>query len=283
MNGLRRIAKLRVWSLHAALLSGALLDSWNNSLALASYNAAWHLTVATALIMFGTVILNWCLRRWPLAYEHLGVRAKIKRVGPKHQFQVFLLTVMFWVVAWWSETHPQPAWVGMLRPNVSFLSFFVKNHPLRDLVVGGTTFRMIGSSDEFIRISGRTGLALQSEREKLLLTTRVHDRQGRLVGEIVRNEWRVRPVSAWDRNYTSDALEVRDESGDVVLQVRMLPTAVHLQAKFHCPSDSVAFVAQQAPRKGAAFVKGREYVDRVRIKPIFRYPSDFNMGELDPN
>lgn len=50
----------------------------------------------------------------------------------------------------------------------------------------------------------------------------IRDRSGRLVAEIVNNEWKVNPQNAWDRNYSADALEVRDPTGDIVLQVKAL-------------------------------------------------------------
>ncbi|MGB7099495.1 MAG: hypothetical protein WBD95_12130, partial [Xanthobacteraceae bacterium] len=42
---------------------------------------------------------------------------------------------------------------------------------------------------------------------KIKVSTQITDADGKMIAEIIRNEWRVSPGQAWDRNYSDDALE----------------------------------------------------------------------------
>jgi hypothetical protein len=64
---------------------------------------------------------------------------------------------------------------------------------------------------------------------KAKISTRITDESGNLIAEIIRNEWKVAPTRAWDRNYSGDALEVKDSRGYVVLQVRVLADRIQIQ------------------------------------------------------
>src|SRR5262249_43353624 len=60
------------------------------------------------------------------------------------------------------------------------------------------------------------------------VSTKMTDSHGNMIAEIYRNEWKVRP-GAWDRNYSDDALEVKDDRGVIVLQVKVLPDRIQIQ------------------------------------------------------
>jgi hypothetical protein len=65
---------------------------------------------------------------------------------------------------------------------------------------------------------------------KVKVSTRIANDTGSLLIEIIRNEWLVAPPpQTWDRNYSDDALEVRDGSGRIVLQVRSLLDRIQIQ------------------------------------------------------
>jgi hypothetical protein len=96
-----------------------------------------------------------------------------------------------------------------------------------------------------------------------------------MIAEIINNEWKVNPHNAWDRNYTKDALEVRDPSGDIVLQVRVIENRVQLQAILYTSDGNIlGFV-------DGGFGKGLIVFDRKhKIKPIFKYPSELHLGKF---
>jgi len=104
---------------------------------------------------------------------------------------------------------------------------------------------------------------------QLKFSTTVRDKEGNLIVEIVDNAWRVSPSTAncWDKNYTDDALEVKDGRGRVVLQVKLLPDRVQLQVEW--------------PNMGDSSMVGANYSQEDGIKPMFKYPSNEHWGELD--
>ena len=72
-------------------------------------------------------------------------------------------------------------------------------------------------------------LTVESIDGKIKVSTRIDDADGNLIAEIIRNEWKVFPGRSWDRNYSDDALEVKDARGLVVLQVRALADRIQIQ------------------------------------------------------
>jgi hypothetical protein len=111
------------------------------------------------------------------------------------------------------------------------------------------------------------------------------DREGHLIAELVRNEWKVAPPPrTWDRNYTDDALEVRDARGLVVLQVRALKDRVQLQGQWRIdmgpPNGIRQLTVRENPERGAELNISPADAVPPPIAPIFEYPSDRHLGEL---
>lgn len=136
-----------------------------------------------------------------------------------------------------------------------------------------------------MQIFDDVALTVEEEDSQLKLSTLVRDRFGRAVAEITKNEWKTNPHNSFDRNYSKHAIEVKDASGDIVLQVRLLRDRVQLQAKFY-----------DATGRGVAFGMGRDPEGRLggimeftgtlrpllamRMQPIFKYPSDRYLGQF---
>ncbi len=127
-------------------------------------------------------------------------------------------------------------------------------------------------------------LTIVREEGHVKVSTIIRDRTGRVVAELVKNEWRVNPHNSWDRNYTSDALEVRDPTSDIVLQIKVLEDRVQLQAKFHDSGGrGFEFGKVLGPQGwgGGIEITGPAYPQlQMRIAPIFKYPSDSRFGSL---
>ena len=124
---------------------------------------------------------------------------------------------------------------------------------------------------------------------KVKVSTRIANDTGSLLIEIIRNEWLVAPPpQTWDRNYSDDALEVRDGSGRIVLQVRSLLDRIQIQGMWWVdlgPPNGVRRMTMWEgtdPEKGAQLVftprSGRD--PPPEIAPMFVYPSELHLGEL---
>ena len=121
---------------------------------------------------------------------------------------------------------------------------------------------------------------LASTRDgQLYVSAKVFDASSRQIVEIVDNEWKVaEPPLTWDRNYTTNALEVCDDKGDVVFQVVLRGHEISFQAKlFGSDGKSVAFVEPTPSRFQQVFV---DPVSTLKIQPLFVYPSRRHLGEL---
>jgi hypothetical protein len=71
-------------------------------------------------------------------------------------------------------------------------------------------------------------LSVEQVDNSYKFSTTITDKDGKTIAKIVQNDWKISP-DAWDRNYNNDSLEVIDDHGIVVLQVRLRPDRVQLQ------------------------------------------------------
>ncbi len=138
---------------------------------------------------------------------------------------------------------------------------------------GQPLFRFIGASDLLIeRIDGR-----------LCFSTKIRDRDGRLVAELVRNDWKV-STTAWDRNYDDNALEVIDPYGNVALQIQVLPDRIRLQGEWwDDKGGGMRFVKSADAKHPGAFIvplTRSDYRAEPHIERMFVYPSDKNFRRL---
>jgi hypothetical protein len=125
---------------------------------------------------------------------------------------------------------------------------------------------------------------------KLLVSARIRARDG-LVAEIVDNEWRVSPPpKTWDRNYSPNALEVKDSEGSIVFQIKLDEDTTgspgsggaSLQGIFY-DSDGNGVAITAAPGGDGAFVTVMPKGSAIRvpqISPLFKYPSSLHLGEF---
>lgn len=135
-----------------------------------------------------------------------------------------------------------------------------------------------------LEIFENNSLTILIEDGQVKVSTLVRDRNGRLVAELLKNEWKINSNNTFDRNYSKDALEVKDESGDIVLQVRLVEDRVQLQGIFYDPTGrGVALGKVVGPKGIGGGIERTEpnhpYIT-MRIQPIFKYPSDLHLGEL---
>jgi hypothetical protein len=165
------------------------------------------------------------------------------------------------------------------------------------LINGDHVSRMIqvGDSGPHIRFDGKEGepifrlfkdsdLLVEIVNGRLKISTKLADRSGRVVAELIRNEWKVAPSpQVWDRNYSDDALEVKGPDGNIILQTRILPDKIQIAGVWYGPNSS--FFAMSPGPDGTGFLRinpqgGDPNFAPPKIKPMFNYPSDLHFGEL---
>lgn len=123
-------------------------------------------------------------------------------------------------------------------------------------------------------------LRIKVESGQIKVSGLIRNPQGNVMAELVDNEWKVNPNQILDRNYAKHALEVRDQTGDVVLQVRVIEDRIQLQFKAYGP-DGGAVVMAKNPKGPGGFLSNEPLeVRHLRINPIFKYPSDLHLGEF---
>ncbi len=138
--------------------------------------------------------------------------------------------------------------------------------------------------DALLRMFGDSSLVIENRDGQVEVSTKVKDREGTLIAELVRNEWSINKNTAYDRNYSTDALEVRDSTGDIVLQVRAAGDRIQLQGKFYGRNDKGVgigkMIGPDGKVGGCIEITGPERPEmRLHIEPIFKYPSSQHLGQ----
>jgi hypothetical protein len=116
----------------------------------------------------------------------------------------------------------------------------------------------------------------------LLVSAKIRDATGKLVAELVDNEWSVNRNNYYDRNYRDDLIEVMDEPGRVVLQAVALTDAVYLSGMLTCRNGAGTYFGPR-PDGGWLMQFGLGLPGDTRhtpaIGPICTYPSSLHLGE----
>lgn len=158
-------------------------------------------------------------------------------------------------------------------------------YPKLELGDSGAIFLFAGEAGTpLFKFFENSHLTVVKEGGQLKVSTNIYDKRGNLVAELRNNEWRVNQNISFDRNFSNHALEVKDSSGDVVLQVRLVEDRIQIQAKFYGPNgEGVAlgkgFDALGNPGGIMEVTGPRHPVLQMKIPPLFRYPSDLHLGE----
>jgi hypothetical protein len=71
------------------------------------------------------------------------------------------------------------------------------------------------------------------EQGNIMLSMLVRDRSGNVIVKIDKNSWHVVPQMSFDKNYSSDALEILDARSRVVLQVQLLTNGIRIGGEWY--------------------------------------------------
>ncbi len=142
----------------------------------------------------------------------------------------------------------------------------------------------VPNSDEAVRLLYDSGLKLELKDGKLLVSTPIRDRQGRLIALVHKNHWSV-TSACLDKNYSKDSFEVLDARGLVVFQMRLLTDRVQLQGEWRDEfGNGVRLKSKKAKGEGAFIdfwrTPQKEQELMALISPMFRYPSVNHWSEF---
>jgi hypothetical protein len=121
-----------------------------------------------------------------------------------------------------------------------------------------------------------------------LISTTVRDHNGNEIVSIERNHWHIFPPFR-DKNYTNSALEVEDNSGHVVFQIRFaagdpkknLFPRIQLQGEWWSDEGHGLRIVFTGEAGGEmTFLTPQNQRNDALIKPIFKYPSRDFLGVL---
>src|SRR2546428_13242392 len=131
------------------------------------------------------------------------------------------------LLAYWFRPDAVPQYSGALVPKSGEVLFEANAGILsRVLEIGDSGVKLISggpAGTPVFELFKNSELTLELVDGQLKVSTKIIDQSGKLVAELIRNEWKVAPPpQTWDRNYSDDALEVRDARGQIILQVKAL-------------------------------------------------------------
>lgn len=180
------------------------------------------------------------------------------------------------------EADAKAAYSGTLKATTQVL-LAAEQHVWPQLEFGdsGAILKYTGpAGSPLFKFGEDSNLTVLSRNGQLKVSVAIRDKTGRLIAEILENDWKIKPNNSWDRNYSSDAVEVRDSSGDIVLQVRALPDRIQLQAKLY-DSSGRGIALGKTKGGGTIEMTGPNHPDlTLKIEPLFRYPSSSHLGQL---
>jgi hypothetical protein len=157
--------------------------------------------------------------------------------------------------------------------------------PVLEFGDSGVTYNW-HSKDQQLRLLSDAPLRLEMGDDGIEISTVIRDRNDRLVVQVDKNHWFVPPNASTDKNYTDDALEVKDEGGHVVFQTHILSDRIQLRGEWHDAFGGGVQIGEcQLSEKigGCIRVFGPnlpEKTSKTLIDPIFEYPSIDHWGEF---
>jgi hypothetical protein len=159
-----------------------------------------------------------------------------------------------------------------LNKNKTAMSGIMRTNEVSDPIVfsaGGLRLVSFDPGGAIFNDGSETILWVRHENHKVLVSLKMKNDRGELIAELRNNEWQLNKDLIFDRNYTDYAIEVRERSGKVVLQVANLGETLYLAGVFRCSSGRTLTIAEGV---------WDSMPSRTTIAPIFDYPSDQHFG-----
>ncbi|MBA4121973.1 MAG: hypothetical protein H0X72_05880 [Acidobacteria bacterium] len=180
------------------------------------------------------------------------------------------------------EKVAREASTGVLKPEQNIIFPPQLNSSSESLLEFGSsgTILAFAQAGEVIKFANDNALKLSTDTKGIKVSIAIKNKSGKLVAELIENEWKIKHNDLWDRNYSQNALEVKDNAGDIIFQVRLIENRVQLQAKIY-DSNGRGIGIHGDKEGGYLELTGtnRPTLD-FKIEPIFKYPSDLHLGEF---
>ena len=175
-------------------------------------------------------------------------------------------------------------YTGIIKSKTKILLSSKDNiYPKLELGDGGTVFAWGGKEGEpMFKIFEDSHITILIEDDQLKVSSIIRNKNG-IIAELIKNEWKINPNNSFDRNYSQNALEVKDNNGDIVLQVKHVGDRIQFQGKFYDVNGNAVGIGKDRSGRGGVIEKtGPNHPElELRIEPIFKYPSDLHLGELN--
>ena len=130
------------------------------------------------------------------------------------------------------EKEAKQAYVGRLESGKKVI-FSSEQHiyPMMELA---DTKAIMGGNDlkAALGLAEDSNLLIEGKNGQIIVSVIVRDYNGKMIAEINKNEWKINPNNSWDRNYSKNSLEIKDPSGNVVLQLGCLKTEYNFQQNY---------------------------------------------------
>lgn len=191
-----------------------------------------------------------------------------------------LVAALIWYVFVTIPDAKSRSQAGILRSQWVF-SFFKPVAP--KLAFGSSVLSLIGEAAEkgFLRFYDDT-FHVWIRWGKLRVSAKVRTENGNEVLEIRDNEWVVNPNEIFDRNFTNNALEVRNRGGETVFHILLCGEAAAFEARFFNGSgDALAIASPGNPPRGPIFeIRHFGLPLETHLGEWFLYPSTLHPGEM---
>jgi hypothetical protein len=183
-----------------------------------------------------------------------------------------------------------PSHTGILVPRSDIVFSTTEGSKITKMQIGESDVYFVGEEGPgklILPMLRETQFTIEKIDSRMLFSTQITNQDGNFIVEIIKNEWKVAPPpGTWDRNYTTDSLEVIDPQGQVVLQVKVLNDLIRIQGSWWIdrgPPDVIVKVTLwAAPPAGAQLVLTPKNSKQPppSIPRVFSYPSERHLGEL---
>lgn len=127
----------------------------------------------------------------------------------------------------------------------------------------------------------KIGLYMKSVNDKLFITTKVFDREGRIIFEIDENNWSINPNNFYKRNYDNEAIEVIDMHDNVVFSLKIENKKILISGIYNSGIGStIIYQAGENLDRIPNNTPVVEYNKRAKsIKRIFKYSGKEWLGK----
>jgi hypothetical protein len=150
----------------------------------------------------------------------------------------------------------------------------------RYIGVGSARFMITSTDGIFIRDEDGSLVSIHLLEGVLSVSTIIKNSKGEIVAILNDNEWSLNKNTMFDRNYTNNVLEVKDNKGEIVLQIVNFGDIIHFAGLLRCNHGYGIFLGY---KRQDGFMAKYEPNDEPShhnhsISPICEYPSDRHLG-----